>query len=99
MDILDHNRNNSRFELSVGQLELALFVGVFFAILSYVIWRIKGRSAAYFVSQFVGIAFIILAVGFLFEKVAVARLEHHLRAEHHLSDPLDPNLSRTKPST
>jgi hypothetical protein len=53
MDILDHNRNNSRFELSVGQLELALFVGVFFAILSYVIWRIKGRSAAYFVSQFV----------------------------------------------
>jgi hypothetical protein len=90
------NRNNARLELSVGQLEIALLIGIFLAGLSYVIWRIRGRSAGYFASQFCSLAFVILAVAFLFEKVAAARLEHHLHAEYHLSDPLDRNLPTTK---
>jgi uncharacterized membrane protein len=78
--------------LSLSQLELTLFVGFLFVGVSVIFLKIEGRSRAYFVSQFLGLAFIILAVGFLFEKVASARIEHHFHAQQQRRDALDPNI-------
>jgi len=81
-----NNAFNSGALFKIGQIELMVILAIFFAALSLIIWRIKGRGASYFVSQFFSIAFVILAVGILCEKALAWRVTHHMLAEHHLAD-------------
>ena len=78
--------DNAGILFKVGQLELMVVLGIVFAVLSLVIWRIRGRGISYFVSQFLSLAFIILAIGILCEKTLACRVTHHMLAEHHLAD-------------
>jgi hypothetical protein len=90
--------NNAPTLLRIGQVELLVGLGILFALLSLVIWRIRGRGVSYFISQFLGLAFIILATGILFERVASARLAHHIRLDHGIRDNSYPELFGPKPS-
>jgi len=92
-------QQNAGVLLRVGQLELMVGLCIFFALLSLVVWRLKGRGISYFVSQFLSIAFIILVVGVLFERVASARLAHHMRAERGVNDSYYPELLGLKLQT
>jgi hypothetical protein len=86
------SRGNNRFCFHVGQLEIMVVLGIFFAILSLIIWRIKGRSISYFVSQFFSLAFVILAVALLFEKSVAWRMTECMLNEHHLAEKDYPQL-------
>jgi hypothetical protein len=85
-------------EFRVGEIELLLFLGIVFALLSLVVWRIRGRGVTYFLTQFFGIACVILAVAVLFEKVTAARLAQHIRAEHGITDASYGELFGSKPN-
>ena len=62
---------NWKVALDVAQLGLSLFMGVFFAGLSYASWLMRGRSSTYYISQLFALGFIALAVIFLAVKVVV----------------------------
>jgi hypothetical protein len=85
-------RNNAGMLFKIGQVELMVLLAILFAGLSLVIWHIKGRGVSYFVSQFLSIACVILAVAILFEKAIAWRVTHHMLAEHHLADRNYPQL-------
>jgi hypothetical protein len=87
-------RNNASVLYHVGRAELMVLLAIFFAAISLVTWRIKGRGISYFVSQFLSIACVILAVAFLFEKVTAWRVTQHMLAEHHLAESQYPQLFR-----
>jgi hypothetical protein len=72
--------------LAIHRVELTLTLAVCFATLSLILWRLKGRCRAYHVSQFFGLAFVIVSVAFVFEKISAVRLEHHMRAEYGFGD-------------
>jgi hypothetical protein len=87
-------RNNAGVLYHVGRAELMVMLSIFFAVLSLVIWRIKGRGVSYFVSQFFSMAFVIIAVAFLFEKETAWRVTQHVLAERHLAQYNYPQLFR-----
>jgi hypothetical protein len=85
MDPQNWQIHNARLALDVSQIGLCLFAGVVFAALSYVVWRVKGKCPAHYISQFIGIGFILLAVVFLTVKLANSKLDRSLEPMPHHS--------------
>jgi hypothetical protein len=63
-------KSNALIGLYVGVASLLLLTGAAFAVGSYFIGLSKGKVAAYYLSQFVGIAFIFIAVVLLVLRAA-----------------------------
>jgi cbb3-type cytochrome oxidase subunit 1 len=75
--------SSSHFLINTGQLGLALLAAVFLACLSFVIWVLKGKVSTYYVSQYFGLGFIVMAVLFLTIKLTNTKMEQHLGPHPH----------------
>jgi len=61
--------HNAKIALDISQIWLCVFMAISFSLLSYVVYRIKGKSPAYYVSQMIGLSFVMLAMIFLAAKL------------------------------